>query len=170
MHISDDILNKYIDNEISGEELNQLNGHLQSCNECLNRLKALRVVDRQLKRIDTYTLPDSFTHMMMQKITATAYHFRPQKNYFFRFVTGTFIFLIFAVLGLLVYMMPDNIFTSQGPSWYENMLDGVVNTFIHYFSYLKNRDASLIGSVLTVILLISGLFIYDSHRQLKNKI
>ena len=53
-HLTDEILNKFIDNELTTAELTRLNDHIRICNECLAKLKAQKVVDNNLKRIETF--------------------------------------------------------------------------------------------------------------------
>ena len=85
-HIEDELLNKYLDNELNSNEISLLNEHLRECDECLTRLKGLKVVDHQLKKLDISHVRADFTEMIMRKINQTTVKFAPKKFYFFRFI------------------------------------------------------------------------------------
>lgn len=167
-HIDDDLLNKYIDNELNSQELSFFNEHIKECDECLARLKALKLVDIQLKRIDVLQLGASFTENVMAKINKAAIGLKPRKFYFFRFIFSLFILIILGIFYLLI--------TNLSPAMNEstNFLDYVDMSTSYLLSGFKTLadkvSVSLVGSVISLIFFISMYLIYDSHRKLKNKL
>jgi hypothetical protein len=169
-HITDEILNKFIDNELTTSELTQINDHIKICNECLTRLKAQKVVDNKLKRIDTYLAPLNFTEKVMKKISATAVKFKPKKSYFFRVVFSVFIIGALAVLAFAFANIPASSSANETMEWTKFFSSIVPKLLSGYESSLSKSSVSLIGTILTFILFVSGYFVYESHRKVKNQI
>jgi hypothetical protein len=169
-HLTDEILNKFIDNELSSAELSLLNDHIKVCNECLAKLKAQKIVDNNLKRIDTYQAPLNFTEKVMQKISATAVKFKPKKSYFFRVVFSVFILASLTVVAIAFANIPADTSTSGTMEWTKFFSDIIPKLFSGYETSISKSSISLIGTILTFILFISGYFVYESHRKIKNQI
>jgi len=167
-HLNDEILNKYIDNELSDKELSDLNDHIKNCDQCLNLLKAHRLADHHLKKMEISSPSSDFTQRIMQKVQMVSKPFKPKKNYFFRFV---FSFMLLLALGIVIFAfanMPSA--ASEGISVNEYLLEGVSHFFSGYENIIKGRNASIIGSVLSFIILISVYFIYESHKNFKSRL
>jgi hypothetical protein len=169
-HITDEILNKFIDNELSTAELTLLNDHIKVCNECLTRLKAQKVVDNNLKRIDTFQAPLNFTERVMQKISATAVKFKPKKSYFFRVIFSVFILGSLAVVAIAFASIPADTSNSGTMEWTKIFSNLIPKILSGYESSLGKSSISLIGTILTFILFVSGYFVIESHRKIKNQI
>lgn len=169
-HITDEILNKFIDNELSTAELSLLNDHIKVCNECLARLKAQKVVDNNLKRIETYQAPFKFTEKVMRKISATAVKFKPKKSYFFRVVFSVFILGSLAVVAIAFANIPADTSNSGSTEWTKIFSSFISKLFSGYERSISKSSISLIGTILTFILFVSGYFVFESHRKIKNQI
>lgn len=176
-HISDDILNKYIDNELEGEELSELNEHLKYCSSCLAKLKAQRVVEQQLRRIDTFQLRSDFTQILMKKIGNIPFHYEPKKSYFFRFIVGLFVVLIAVILAAAISAVPAASHTAgpaSAPGWYTTFTEGILRQFTNllsnYGSLFSGKDVSIVGSGLAFIILVSIYIVYESFRQAKSRV
>jgi hypothetical protein len=172
-HLSDELLNKYIDNELDIHELNIVNEHIKTCDSCLARLKAQRIVEQNLRRIEAYEVPAGFTEMMMKQILSykpVTEYFKPKKSYFLRFI---FIFLglcILSVMGLGLYEIYISSATFENPSWYSGISKYITSEFETYTRLFRNQTFTVIGGAFTFILLISIYFIYDAHRSFKNRV
>ncbi len=169
MHLSDEILNKYVDNELSAEELSEVSEHINACTECLSKLKAQRVVEHQLKRIENFTLSDSFTNLVMTKINVSAIH-KPKKSYFMRFIFSFFALSCLAILIFIFANMPEVNNSGEYSKWFDNAGEFINGVFSANQKLFSQKTISLIGSMLTIILLATGYFIYDFHKRFKNHI
>jgi len=169
-HLTDEILNKFIDNELTTAELTRLNDHIRICNECLAKLKAQKVVDNNLKRIETFQVSLNFTEKVMKKISATTVKFKPKKSYFFRIVFSVFILGALAVLAFAFANIPANTSANETMEWTKFFSSIVPKLLSGYESSISKSSISLIGTILTFILFISGYFVYESHRKVKNQI
>ncbi|MGE5352575.1 MAG: anti-sigma factor family protein [Acidobacteriota bacterium] len=174
-HISDEVLNKYIDNELDGRELSELNEHLKFCTMCLSRLKALRIVDQQLKKMETFQVSGDFTQNLMKKIERISFHYTPRKSYFFRFVVASFLVLTAAILvaAILTVKASAPAMTTE-PAWYKAVLDTASAKFSgilsSYNSLFTNRSFSILGSGLAFIVLVSIYIVYESFKGVKGRI
>jgi hypothetical protein len=174
-HLTDEILNKYIDNELDVHELNIVNEHIKVCEVCLQKLKAQKVVDTNLRGISQFKLPEGFTENMMQQIAVirpASIHFKPQKSYLLRFI---FLFLglailTFFILGLYEVSQSSSSLSLDKLFWYPEFLKKISVEVNSYSALFKSQTISLIGGIFTFILLISAYFIYDSHRDFKNRL
>lgn len=175
-HISDEVLNKYIDNELEAPELSELNEHLKFCAECLSRLKALRIVDQQLKRMETFHVSADFTQNMMKRIEKYSFHYTPKKSYFFRFVVASFLVLTAAILiaAILTIRASAPSAATSEPAWYRAVLDMISVKFSAilsgYSSIFSERNFSILGSGLAFIILVSIYIVYESFKGVKGRI
>lgn len=167
-HLNDEILNKYIDNELSGRELSDINDHIKICDQCLNLIKAHKLADQQLKKLELFSPSKDFTEILMKKVHLVARPFQPKKSYFFRFV---FSFMLIGALGVVIAAfasIPAD--TSQGISVNEYVYEEIIHFFSGYKNIITSRNASIVGAVLSFVILISAYFIYDSHKNFKNRL
>lgn len=167
-HINEEILNKYIDNELSGKELSDLNEHIKICDKCLNTLKAHKLADTHLRKMEVHNPSADFTERLMQKVHLTVRPFKPRKSYFIRFIFSTILLCSLAVVIVAFANLPVN--SDQGISYNEYIVEEVTNFFTEYKKILTGTNASIIGAVLSFSLLISAYFIYESHKSFKNRL
>lgn len=163
MKISVDLFNRYIDNELSEEELVQFNKLLNQDLDAVKKIKALQFVENSAGNIETFNAPDGFTRKIMMKI-------KPQlskqykKNYFFRIIISFFTVLFFSFSGYVLYLLA-NLNTGSN-------LKGSVFTKLNFFSekeiyliekFLTNPSILLVTSSVTLLLLLSLYFIIESN-------
>lgn len=167
-HIDDELLNKYIDNELGSQELSLINEHIKICIECLARLKALKVVDTHLKRLDVTQLGTGFTENIMNKINKAAVILKPKKYYFFRFIFSLFILVMLGVFSLLITSTSNSM--NESTSFMDYLDLGTSYLSSNFKNLVGKINVSLVGTVISLIFFISMYLIYDSHRKLKNRL
>ena len=105
----------------------------------------------------------------MMKINASV-SYKPKKSYFMRMIFSFFAVSCLAVLIFIFANMPD----VSGSGEYSKMIDqfsGFLNgVFSANQKIFSQKTISLVGTTLTVILIVSGYFIYDFHKRFKNHI
>lgn len=167
-HIDDELLNKYIDNELNSTDLTSINEHLKKCDDCLIRLKALRVVDTQLKTLEVSKPGAAFTLNLMNKINMAAVTLKPKKFYFFRFIFSLFILLMLGILILVITNISSAVNDSPGLVDYIDV--GTSFLLSNFKTFAGKINISLVGSVISIIFFISMYLIYDSHRRIKSRL
>jgi hypothetical protein len=169
-HITDEVLNKYIDNELNSDELSLLNEHIRICDSCFAKLKAQRVVENNLRKIVTFTTSFSFAEKVMQKISSSSGKFVPRKSYFFRIVFSVFILGSLAVVALVFANLPVTSSGGNNQEWVKLFDNYIVKIFSAFENSLNKINLSLLGTILTFILFVSGYFVFESHRKIKDQI
>jgi low affinity Fe/Cu permease len=167
--ITDEILNDYIDNQLNSEALEEFNNIISSDEEALVKLKALKMVDQSLNSIEVYHAPEGFTQRVMNKIFVKSKAALPNIKRFFISVVGLFTIAIISVM-IAAYSAAD---TAEGGIKL-NFLD-TAKKFVEengpsVLKFFSNQNILMIGLALTMILLISGFFLLESHKNFKNKL
>lgn len=165
---TDELLNKYLDNELDSAELNEFTSMLENDENVVKGLKAMKAVEQSVKQIEFENAPADITSIVMRKIASAGSVKR--SNWFFWVVVSVFLIAIAAV-------------TYYSVQQYQPSPEGIgagktVETVKTFFgeqakavnSLLKGADIKFIGTVLSLLILIAGYFIYETHRNFKNKL
>jgi hypothetical protein len=167
IELDDDLLNKYIDGELEKEMMKQVMTKLESSSQDMMKYKTLLSVHNELMKMPVEEVSSNFTSNLMLKVQRSLKSKREQ-NFFIVSVLSLF-FLI--CIGIIGYLLANYIFTAE-PNSYD-----VVTQFTErsedFITLLKNffskENISIIGSIFSFILLISGYFFYDSLKHSKNQ-
>ncbi|GBD90137.1 hypothetical protein BMS3Abin04_00853 [bacterium BMS3Abin04] len=163
MKILDELLNRYIDNELSTGELVQFQKQLESDENLLQKLKALQYVEQSAKRIEIYSAPNGITEKIMAKISLQLSE-RYKKNHFFRFIVFVFTVLILSISGFMVSSLVNSNFGLNIKNSFFTKLSSFSEKEIHLIEkFLANPNTLLIISSITLLLLLSLYFIIESN-------
>jgi hypothetical protein len=168
--ITDEILNDYIDNQLDTAALREVNESLLSDEEGLKKLKSLKVVDQSLTDIEVYPAPEGFTKRVMNKILAHSKTVVPKISYFFVTVLS---FLSVGIISVVVtaYLMAEKTAAESNKlSVLDTALKFIKENIPVIQKFFSNQNILTIGMFLTMILLISGYFMLESHKNFKNKL
>jgi hypothetical protein len=168
MHLSDEILNAYIDNELDYNKINEINDHIKICSECLNRLKAQKGIEYQLKNLATYNVSDNFTSAVMKKINNSVAHFQPKKSYFFRVIFGFFIVVALAICVTAFAAIAPTASGYDIEIIIKNVSENASGIFSSYKLLFSRQIISIIRSVLLITILASLYFFYETHKNMKD--
>lgn len=168
--LTDEILNKYIDDELESFELAEVKNEIEKNDEALARLKALRLVDNSLKQMEIEYAPVNFSEKVMKAIFNASKTVKPKVSYFF--VTILSIFSI-GVLGVIVAAF-NSIEDGNGQSTMAPYMDKakevIGKNLIEFQNFFSNKNVLLVVSVLTLILLITVYLTFEAHKNFKNKL
>lgn len=166
--LTDEILNKYIDGELTSGELNSLKNFIEENPGELEKLKAHEQVENILRNLEADKAPDSINSYIMKKISPAKT--KTAKDFYF-FYTLIIIFIT-SILGVVFY--------SLSLSENKQLTDKIIGTFevkqdLTFLSsvldsaavIISNKTVFIAGSALTVILFVLAYFIFESHRQFK---
>ncbi len=163
-HLNDELINKYFDNDLSISDINKINEHIKICADCLNKIKAQKLVEGQLKNLPLENLSYNFTESLMSKIQAVSVKHEPKKNYFFRFIFSVFIFMF---LGIFIFAASGT-HQNQNEDWFK-LITNNSSAFFNVTSNLFSKiDSSIFTSVLAFIVLISIYYFYETTKTMKN--
>lgn len=167
---TDSILNEYIDGNLSSAEIEELNKQLSNSPEITGKLKGLKVVDSHLKEMESLAAPSGITGRIMQKLESAFARNLP-KSYFLHTIVSLF---AIAFTGMLIFFFTYFSNPEQEYSIADNSVK-VVNTFITDFvkgisAKLAGSDLILIISIVTLILMLSIYFLFESHKSHRKKL
>jgi hypothetical protein len=165
--ITNEVLNKLIDNELNSSEIDELHSLIKKDEKLLSKTKAHQMVDNVLKTLEIENAPQNTTDLIMEKITQTVLA-KEKKNGFFKFIVSSFAFSMLLVIGFILFSKPDGEGVSKS---FFNTFKEKISENLSSFSLPISYDLLLIiTSALTIIVLISGYFIFEEHKSFKQKL
>jgi Fe2+ transport system protein B len=167
IELNDDLLNKYIDDELNRELMQQVKVKLESSHQDMMKYRTLLSVHNELKKMPVEGVSSNFTANLMLKVQRSLKS-KKEQNFFIVSVLSLF-FLI--CVGIIGYLIANYIFTAE-PNSSDIVTKFTVRSedFITILHNLFSKgNISIIGSIFSFILLISGYFFYDSIRHSKQQ-
>ncbi len=168
MKVTDELLNKLIDDELNAREIEELHNLIKHDEIALSKVKAHQMVDSILKKIDVELAPEDTTSIIMERISNSLL-VKEKKNGFFKFVLSVFVFLIIFVFGY-IFSISGKTQVTESSSKYSEISDKIVEFFSSINVALDNELILIIGGLLSILLLISGYFMLEEHRSFKQKL
>ncbi len=167
--LTDEILNRYLDGELSPKELNEVRKILNSSEDARRRLYAIQLVHDGLKKYSGRKPSPAFTSVLMKKIVR-----RPEpkgQRYFIFSISSIFVLVSLAIIGYLTsYIISMGQESSGGNSSVNNLIY-LAERMVHGIQTLFTAgNVSLIGFIFSFAIIISAWFFFDSHRQTKAKL
>jgi H+/Cl- antiporter ClcA len=164
----DELINKYLDNELNPAELEQFSAMLDNDEEAVKNLKAMKLVEHSVRKIEFDDAPQNTTYNIMRKIAVAPSAKR--SNWFFWIVVSVFLLGIAIVSYVTIqqYQPPkEGIGTEKTVTAVKDFIGDQTKSLSTIF---KGSDVKLIGAVITLLLIITGYFVLESHRSFKNKL
>jgi len=168
-HITDEILNKYLDSELNKEETEQLKSALRNSEELQRKFNSLKLVHDKLSILKEDEVSAGFTEKLMKKIVIRKSVVPKQQKYFIASV-ATFITILCLVffgfsISAIISATPSSIGDSKSVfDSIPNLSDGLVKIIKHLFS---GAGLSIIGSIFSIVVLISGYFFFEMQKRSK---
>ncbi len=167
--LSDELLNKYIDGELGGKSLEEVKEILKTSEEDLKNFHELQAIDKELKEIKEYRVRDNFTSVLMKRIQATA-KAKQQDKKFIAFISSIFLALSLGVIGFAFYLLLPDLSISgtanQNVDWFMNYF---IKPTMSVSKLINSQGISIIGSVFSLGLLITGYFFFEGQKSNKRR-
>ena len=165
IELNDNILNKYIDDELDSSLAQQIKIQLESSPEDMNKYKALLFIHNELRRLPVDDVSPNFTANLMLKIQRSLKSKKEQNL----FVISILSFFFLISLGIIGYLLANYIFTAEPGS--SDAITQLTQRSEEFVTLLRNffskGNISIIGSIFSFVLLISGYFFYESVKHSK---
>jgi len=165
--LTNEILNKLIDNELSSSEIDELHSLIKNDEKLLSKTKAHQMVDNVLKKLEIEDAPQNTTELIMGKITQSILA-KEKKNGFFKFVLSAFAVSMLLIVGFVLSSQPSGESVSQ--SYFNSFKERLTENFANFSIPVSSDLLLVIASALTVIIMISGYFIFEEHKSFKQKL
>ncbi len=169
--ITDEILTQNLDGELDENSLAELKELLENNRYALNKLKALRLAEFHLRSLETDKAPSDFTERFSRLFLEKLNRLKPKVSYFFVTMLTLFAAAITAVIGFAINFLSKENNSGSFLNVYKDKVEDFIKTNLTPFqNFIKGSDIMYIGTALSVLLLITAYFIFESHKNLKNKI
>jgi hypothetical protein len=169
MKITDEILNKYLDGELSKEEAEEVKAQLNTSVDIQKKFSALKLVHEKLFQLNVEEVSPDFTTSVMNKIGKQRFVVPKQQKYFIVSVATFITLLCLLVFGFSISAIISTSPTSTGQSKtffdsLSHLSDGLVTIMKNLFT---GKGMSIIGSVFSIVILISGYFFFEMQKRAK---
>ena len=165
--LSDEILNKYIDGELNASQIEEIKAALEKSEDDRKRFNVLKVVHDKLSLIQEDEISEDFTNIVMAKISKPFTVPRRQK-YFIVSITSIFILVCLGIVGyvasIIISSSTPQTESIQMTETVQKISNGLITELRKLFS---GSGLSIVGSVLSLAILISGYFFFERQKQTK---
>jgi len=162
-NINDELLNKYLDGELDQKEKELVRISIESSLEVKKRYEALLKAHNLLNSIEEESPSIDFTKLVMKKINAKS-AIAQQQKYFLLSILSLLGLIILGITGYALYQVISTIQPVQSSeivtTYSKDIGDYISNLF-------GQKNITILGSVLSFIMLISGYFLYDYQKHSK---
>ena len=163
--LSDEILNRYIDGELSRDEMREVEEAINNSREDRVVLNALQNTDSSLKNIKLIEVKSNFTSLIMNKIQRSLRSRQEQKN-FIIVIISAFIVMCLAIAGFVGFEIISN-YNPAASSAVRDSIKYVTSASQLISGIFNSRNISIIGGVFSLGLVISAWFFFDYSRMLR---
>ena len=169
MIITDEILNKLLDGELSREETELIRIELASSFDLQKKFNALKLVHEKLFNLKEDEVSIGFTDLIMNKIHKKRFAVPKQQKYFIVSVAAFITLLCLFVFGFSISAIISSSPASTGESKsvfdsLSHLSDGLVTIMKNLFT---GKGLSVVGSVFSIVILISGYFFFEMQKRSK---
>jgi len=170
IELTDEILNKYIDGELEIDIIQQIREQLKNSEFDNKRFIALQAVHNELKKIKEIEIKKDFTSLVMAKLVKRVKSGKKDRIFIFS-ISSVFVIICLAIVSYLLISFSG---ADTGGNAASQSIDNYVNYFVQMFSSVKElltaKNISIIGSVFSFGLLITGYFFFENLRQSKRRL
>lgn len=168
-NFSDETLNRFIDEELTQEEMNLIKEYLKTDLGLRKRIYSLKVIHSELKLIREDEVSPEFTMRLMQRISRK-YKVPKEQKVFISFMLSFFGFLCLSILGYIFFIIYGEI--SQAVSSDTNeTINHISHSLVRFIKdVLSGINISVVGSILSILILVSGYYFFEMAKQSKTKL
>ena len=165
--LSDEILNKYLDGELDKNQTAEVEEIIINSESDRKRFSALKRIHKELSLMQEDKVSVDFTNNVMTMLSKSFVIPAAQK-YFIYSITS---FLILLCIGIVVFIS-ISIFSSAAPQTESVQITETVNRFgngliLELKKLFSGKNLSIIGSVFSLGILISGYFFFEHQKRSK---
>lgn len=164
--IDDELLNRYIDGDLSQSQKEFVARELQTSSELQKRYNALMQVGALIKEINEEGLTPNFTKIVMTKLARKEKLIKQQKQ-FITFILSLLGLIVLAITGYALYQVLNSIDASNANEVVVKYSEGIGDYLTEIFS---KKYITIFGSILSLVMLISGYLILEYQKQIKKKL
>ena len=167
--LTDELLNRYIDGELSAAELKETEEILKASEDAKRRLLAMQLVHNELKNYPVRTTSLDFSSVLMRKIIRRT---NPKgQRYFIFSISSVFVLMSLGIIGYLTSYILSMGSSNEGRSSGADNFIYLVEKLVYGIKTLfSSGNVSVIGFIFSFVIILSAWFFFDSHKQAKAKL
>ena len=165
--LSDEILNQYLDGELDKDQSAEIEEILNKSEYDRKRFNALKLIHKELSSMQEDNVSVDFTNKVMERINKK-FALPKQQNYFIVSITSI---LVLFCLVIVTYVVTA-VISSSAPQTESLQITETVNRFgsgliSGLMKLFSGKNLSIIGSVFSLGILISGYFFFENQKRSK---
>lgn len=164
-----EIINKYVDNELTIKEIEETNELINNDSNFKKIITTQKYVHETLYQIPLKSAPQGFTDLVMNKILNRISE-KYKKNYFFRFVLASFGVLLVVTLFFFFYFFTDLAFVQNSikvANDYSFKLAPILNNITQF---IKTDIFKIVTGMVSFIFFVGFYFNLNFHNNFKKQI
>lgn len=162
-----ELVNKYIDNELTKNELNKLDELVKTNNKFNNILRVQSYVHNSLSHIPLKQVHSGFTDLVMNKIIHKISD-KYKKNYLFRGVISVLIFMLIFTLFGFFYFLSDLEMITNFTNSATTFTDHFLPSLSYFYKVINTEIFKTVSGIIGFIVLVGFYFNYNSHKHTKD--
>jgi hypothetical protein len=164
MKLNDELMQKYLNRELSSKDSAEVEQTLKQFPGEYKNYISLISVHNNLKKIREQELPSAFTSAVMNRIDSLRSKSAADRNFIFG-ISGIFIILCAAVAVLVGWQALSGSDITSTTWVYDSTADGV-NFLLNILSNLKSSTGlTIIGSIFSLSILITAYFFFEHQKH-----
>lgn len=167
MIMNDEILNRFIDGDLSASERDEVLKAVNSSPEWKKNYESLKKAHKLLIAMKPEVVTDNFASIVMSKLSAQKLRARQQKR-FLTIIISFFGIIILSITGFVFYNILSSVSQATQTSSSITSLSSYVKDLTNLL-FSKN-GTTIIGSALSLIMLVSGYFLFEYQKKMKSNL
>jgi len=165
----DELVNKFVDNELNSNELNQVEELVKSDDNFKLTLSSHKYVHENLYDIPEKTAPYYTTEHIMRRIVEKVSD-KYKKSYFFRGIVTTLVCILITFLFML-FFYGSNLEVTQESSKITDYIKVYTKPGINYIHKIVISDMfKTVSGLFSFIVLLGFYFSFNSYKELKKRL
>ncbi len=165
----DELINKYLDNELESSELNELNNLVKKDSKFKINFITHKYIHENLYDIPIKSAPANITENIMSKILSTI-SVKYQKSYFFRIIVSIFVLMIVISLFLFFFYALNLPFVQNSSSFAESSKSYFQPLMEKLNKVLTSDNFKTISAAIGFIILVGFYFTFNSFKSFKERL
>jgi len=166
-NLTDEILNKYLDGELSESEMQEVQAILRSDESAKKQYNALKLVHDKLLIMEENKVPAGFTEKIVKQLGKKSKVPAHQKWFFisiFVFVSLLSLLVLGYVIGEILASVPPQPESTLPVETIDRLSEGLI---VQLKSVFSGKNLSIIGSIISLGIMISGYFFFEHQKKTK---
>jgi anti-sigma factor RsiW len=165
--LSDEILNKYLDGELDKNQSAEIEEILNKSENDRKRFSALKLIHKELSLMREDKVSIDFTNNVMARVNKK-FALPKQQNHFIISIASVLILFCLVIIAYVV----TAVISSSAPQTESLQITEIVNRFgsgliSELMKLFNGKNLSIIGSVFSLGILISGYFFFEHQKRSK---